>query len=65
MTWGQFHKQFTGSFYVRRSQKRKKDSQVWQLFALLGSARVKAARKYVDEIDPWPSTNTEFKNTAE
>jgi hypothetical protein len=30
----------------------KKDSQVKQLFALLGSACVKAACKDVDEIDP-------------
>ena len=29
----------------------KKDSQVKQLFALLGSARVKAVRKHIDEID--------------
>ena len=28
------------------------DSQIKQLFALLGSADVKAVRKYVDEIDP-------------
>ena len=33
--------------------KAQKDSQLKQLFALLGSARVKAARKHVDEIDPW------------
>ena len=30
----------------------KKDSQVKQLFALLGSAHVKSARKHLDEIDP-------------
>ena len=30
----------------------KKDSQVKQLFALLGSGGVKAACKHVDEIDP-------------
>ena len=41
------------SFYVRRSQKCKKDSQLKQLFALLGSAGVKAGRKHIDEIDPW------------
>ena len=40
------------SFYTRRSQKRQKDSQVKQLFAILGSAWVKAARKHVDKIDP-------------
>ena len=30
----------------------KKDSQLKQLFALLGSAGVKAVLKHVDEIDP-------------
>ena len=30
----------------------KKDSQLKQLFAFLGSAGVKAAQKHVDEIDP-------------
>ena len=40
------------SFYLRRSHKCKKDSQVKQLFALLGSARVKALRKNINEIDP-------------
>ena len=39
------------SFHARRSQKRKKDCQLKQLFALLGSARVKAVRDYVGEID--------------
>ena len=51
-TWGQFHHYFTSSFYTSRSQKRKKDSQVKQLFALSGSVRVKAAHKHADEIDP-------------
>ena len=32
--------------------KAQKDSQLKQLFALLGSMSVKAARKHVDEIDP-------------
>ena len=32
--------------------KAQKDSQLKQLFALSGSAGVKAARKHVDEIDP-------------
>ena len=41
------------SFYARRSQKRKKDSQVKQHFALLGSVGVEAECKQVDEIDPW------------
>ena len=51
-TSGQFHQHFTSSFYTFRSQKRKKDSQLKQLFALLGSARIKAAHKHFDEIDP-------------
>ena len=41
---------------IRRSQKRKKDSQVKQLFGLLGSVWVKAARKHADEIDPWQTS---------
>ena len=49
---GQFHHNFIRSFYKHRSQKLKKDSQHKQLFALSGSAGVKAARKLVDEIDP-------------
>ena len=51
--WGQFHQHFTSSFYVRRSQKHQKNSQVQQLFALLGSACIKAGRKHIEEIDPW------------
>ena len=47
---GQFHQHFKSSFYTRRSQKRQKDSQVKQRFALLGSAGVKADCKHVDEI---------------
>ena len=43
---------FTSSFYACRSQKRKKDSQVMQLFALLGSLRVKAARKMLVKLIP-------------
>ena len=39
------------SFYARRSQKLKKDSQLKQLFALSGSVGVKA-NIHVDEIDP-------------
>ncbi len=38
---------------MRGAQKRKKDSQVVSLLTLSGSARTKAARKYVGEIDPW------------
>ena len=40
---------FTRSFYARRSQKRKKGSQLKQLS---GSVGVKAVRKHIDEIDP-------------
>ena len=43
---------FTCSFYARRYQKHKKDSQLKQLFALSGSEDVEAVRKQVDEIDP-------------
>ena len=47
-----FTNMFTSSFYLRRSQKHKsQDSQVKQLFALLGPASIKAGRKHVDEID--------------
>ena len=49
---GQFHQHFKSSFYVRRSQKQKKDSQVKQLFALLGSAGIKAGHKHIDQISP-------------
>ena len=47
-----FTNMFMRSFYVRRSKKRKKDSQLKQLFALLGSVCLKDARKHVGEIDP-------------
>ena len=43
---------FMPSFYTSRSQKRKKDSQIKQLFAPLVPAGVKAACKHVDEFDP-------------
>ena len=49
---GQFHQHFKCSFYAQRSQKCKHDSQFKQLFALLGSAGIKAASKHIDEIDP-------------
>ena len=51
-TFSQFYQQFTSNFYAHRSQKRKKDSQVKQLFLLLGSVCIKAACKHIDEIDP-------------
>ena len=37
---------------MRRSQKRKKDSHIKQLFVHSGSACIKTVRKHVDEIDP-------------
>ena len=48
----QFHQRFTCNFYLGRSQKRKKDSQLKQLFVLTGSVSVKATCKHVDEIYP-------------
>ena len=55
------------SFYGRKPQKHKKDSQIKQLFALfalLGSEGVKAARKHVDEIDPWCIATARFEKLA-
>ena len=49
---GLCHQHFMRNFYVGRSHKRKKDSQLKQLFALLGYAGVKAAHKHIDEIEP-------------
>ena len=52
---------FTRSFYVRRSQKRKKLLDLTVFFVLLGSERVKAARKMLVKLTPrlwhsrWPS----------
>jgi hypothetical protein len=40
------------SFYARRSQKRKKDSQAISLFCAFGICRCKSCSKNVDEIDP-------------
>jgi len=52
---GRFHQHFTGSSYnARRSRKCKKYIHAISLFALLGSARIKALRKHVDEIDHRP-----------
>jgi len=55
-TGDRFHQHFTSSFCIRRSQKCKKKQIIWPspcLFVLLGSPFVKAAHKYVVEIDPW------------
>jgi len=48
----QFHQCFMSSFCMRGAQKHVRDSQVVNLFTLLGSARTKAVRNYVGEIDP-------------
>ena len=51
-----YHRSISPTFYrqLLRTQilKAQKDSQFKQLFALLGSAGVKAACEHVDEIDP-------------
>ena len=52
ISWGQFHHHFTQSFNGCRSQKHKKDSQIKQLFALLGFAHVKAACKKMVKLTP-------------
>jgi hypothetical protein len=44
---------FMNSFYASKSPKHKRQSSHQSLFALLGSTLIKAACKYVDEIDPW------------
>ena len=59
-TWSQFHQHSTSSFYACRSQRRKKDSQVKLLFALLGSARVKAARRMLVKLTPEDSHKPTF-----
>jgi len=49
-TWGQFHPNFTQSFYVRKSQKRKKYSQAVSLFCTLWICVHKSF--VVSEINP-------------
>jgi len=46
-----FNQHFTSSFYTRRSQKHKNNSQAISHFAFLGYTHVKAAYKHVGEID--------------
>ena len=58
-TRGQFHHHLTSSFHARRYRKRKKDSQIKQLFALLGPDHAKAAHRHIDEIDPMSETTHE------
>ena len=64
--WSQFHQHFTCSFYTRRSQKRKNDSQLKQLFSLSGSACVKAACKMLVKLTPGGEfvSNTELITTV-
>ena len=46
----QFHQRSTSSFYACRSQKRKKDCRVKQLFVLSGSASVKGAHRMLMKL---------------
>jgi len=55
-TMGQFHQHSTSSFYMRRSQKRKKDWQLDCLFALSGSASVKASHIMLMKLTPCGKT---------
>ncbi len=47
----QFNQQFTCSFYAQRSKKGKRNWRLEWIFTLLGSARLNAAYKHVDEIN--------------
>jgi len=47
---------FCCSFYKRRSQKHKKDSQVVSLFEISGSACIKAARRTLMMLTPDPKS---------
>ena len=49
---GQFHPRVCTQLLRMQIPKAQKYSQLKQLFTLLGSASIKAARKHVDEIDP-------------
>jgi hypothetical protein len=53
-TLDQFHQRSTSSFYASRSQKCKKDNQVFSLFVLLESERAKAASKMLMKLTPCP-----------
>ena len=48
----QFHQRVYAQLLRTQVPKAQKDSQLKQLFALSGSACVKAARKHVNKIDP-------------
>jgi len=54
---------FTRSFYAHRSQKHKLTDDLTAFFALLGSTRVKAARKHVVEIDPFCQFQQHFMSS--
>ena len=59
----QFHQHFMcSSFYAYRSKKHKRDTELRQLFALMGSAGVKAARKHVMKLTLDESSQVESKN---
>ena len=49
---GRFHQHFTSSFYTCRSQNRKKDCQVKQLYCAFGICASKSCSLNVGEIDP-------------
>ena len=49
---GQFHQHFTSSICMRKSRKRKKDSQVKQLFAVLRSVCVKLRVNTLMKLTP-------------
>jgi len=48
----QFHQRSMSSFYVHRSRKCKKDSQVLSFFTLSGSVHIKAARRTLMKLTP-------------
>jgi hypothetical protein len=49
--WAQFYQRSMSRFYARRFQKRKKDSQVVNLFYAFGIYERKSCTLNVDEID--------------
>ncbi len=52
-TWGQFHQQFTSSFYSSRSRKHKNGCQFISLCCAFGIFVRKSCLQNVGEIDPW------------
>ena len=59
---GPFHQHVYMPFLLTQIPKAQKDSQLKPLFALSGSAGVKAAHEHVDEIDPRSVTKHFFPN---